>query len=253
MVCVTAPLPMSCFRSKASPGQARPVQVGGRAYQLTAFAEAPGVKRQSKEGGPQPIQEVPSLLPHFKKGKLRLAFQLPRPRSMRPSPCLSLDTRILPPRFSSSSTITSCLHRPPAGLKTCAGLNGSAQDSLSSGHGCSPRAPGGRRGDSWPHGGGAGVERGWPPRRTAIGRGPLAGGGVRPRPLCHWPRRRWGRLPAQSAARRRTAGARLTKAARGCLSSSQLCRPPAGPDHRVRCPRRRQEADPRFGGWRGFR
>lgn len=110
---------------------------------------------------------------HSQKGKLRLAFQLRRPRSLWPSACLSHDTRILAPRFSSSTTIT------PRWSQTCAGLSGRARGSLRSGQGYSPRAPAGRRGDSWPHGGGAGVERGWAPRRTAIGRGPRVGGGPR--------------------------------------------------------------------------
>lgn len=53
VVCTTAPLPTSCILSKASPGEGKSLSAN------RVFAEARVVKRQSKDGGPQPLQEVP--------------------------------------------------------------------------------------------------------------------------------------------------------------------------------------------------
>ena len=66
------------------------------------------------------------------------------------------------------------------------------------------------------------------------------GRGCAPWLTCHWPRRRWGWLPVPLAARRRTAGARPAKPARGRLGSSQIRRRPPVADRCAHGPRQRQ-------------
>lgn len=139
------------------------------------------------------------LLPHFQKGKLRLAFQLPRPGSLRSSPCLSADTRILAPRFSSSSTITPRLHRPPAGLRPvlvwvgapaapCARGTAAAHvrppaDAVTAGPVGAERAwSGGGLRAALPLAAGLGSGAGRAPGRSVIGRAADGGGSQRSRP-----------------------------------------------------------------------
>lgn len=159
---------------------------------------------------------------------------------MRPSPCLSLDTRIPAPGFSSRSTTTPRPYQPCTGLRPVLVKVGAPGPSLSRWSSCSPRAPAAAAVTAGPQGRG-GPGEGWAPRRVAIGCSPWARGGVTPRLLCHWPRCRWGPLPAPWAAQRRTAGARRAKPAWGRLARSQLRRRPADPDRCARRLRQRQE------------
>lgn len=62
LVCTTATLPTSGVLSKAGPGEGKSLSAN------RAFAEARLVKSKSKEGGPQPLQEVPCCSLTSKRG-----------------------------------------------------------------------------------------------------------------------------------------------------------------------------------------
>lgn len=173
---------------------------------------------------------------------MRLAFQLPRPRrSLRPSPCLALDTRIPAPGFSSRSIITPRPYQLSTGLKPVLVKVGAPGPSLCSWPSCSPRAPAAAAVTAGPTGAGRAGAGGGP--RSALPLVAALGPGVGSRPGCSvigraadggasqpcWPR---------SAELRELAGLSLLRAALlAPISAGGLRFPVAVP----RRPRQRQE------------
>lgn len=154
MACTTAPLPTTFILSKGRPGSRKSLSAGG------VFSEAHGGE-EAKQGGRCTAHTGSAvLLLQVQKGTMRLAFQLPRPTSMRPSPCLSLYSRIPAPGFSRRITtprLPLALHRS----QTCAGRGVSTPPLPELVEQLQPTCARGSRGDSWLHRGGAGRERGW--------------------------------------------------------------------------------------------